>query len=306
MSRSTSSAAGDLTQHTTRLVSYALVAIFLMALDHRGHYLDRFHHTVRQITEPLLMAIDAPIRWVDDGSAWLQSTQTLLRENARLIETLRQQKAATLTLDALARENDELRALVGLDAAVGQAFITARVLSVDLNPFSHRLVIDRGRGDGLIPGLAVIDQGGLIGQVDSASAITASVILITDPDHALPVRVARTGDVTLAYGGGLDNNLSLPDLPMNVDLVPGDELVTSGLGGVFPPGLPVARVERVNRPEGQSFAVASASPWGQHDRSRFVMVVVDGTDDAPVPNDTLPEDPVDAPPDAGNEVMGNG
>lgn len=306
MSRSTPSAAGDLTQHTTRLVAYALVAIFLMALDHRGHYLDRFHHTVRQITEPLLMAIDAPIRWAGEAGVRLQSTETLLRENARLTQALRQQQAATLTLDALARENDELRALVGLDASVGQAFITARVLSVDLNPFSHRLVIDRGLGDGLIPGLAVVDQGGLIGQVDSVSAITASVILITDPDHALPVRVARTGDVTLAYGGGLDSNLSLPDLPMNVDLVPGDELVTSGLGGVFPPGLPVARVEQVNRPEGQSFAVASASPWGQHDRSRFVMVVVDGIDDAPVPNDTLPEDPVDAPPEAGSEVMGNG
>lgn len=311
MSRSTPSAAGDLTQHTTRLVSYALVAIFLMALDHRGHYLDRFHHTVRQITEPLLMAIDAPIRWAGDGSAWLQSTQTLLRENARLIETLRQQQAATLTLDALARENDELRALVGLDAAVGQAFITARVLSVDLNPFSHRLVIDRGRGDGLIPGLAVVDQGGLIGQVDSTSAITASVILITDPDHALPVRVARTGDVTLAYGGGLDNNLSLPDLPMNVDLVPGDELVTSGLGGVFPPGLPVARIERINRPEGQSFAVASASPWGQHDRSRFVMVVVEMTDDAAPPIEPLPEETFDeasdeASDEALDEVIGNG
>lgn len=311
MSRSTPSAAGDLTQHTTRLVSYALVAIFLMALDHRGHYLDRFHHTVRQITEPLLMAIDAPIRWAGDGSAWLQSTQTLLRENARLIETLRQQQAATLTLDALARENDELRALVGLDAAVGQAFITARVLSVDLNPFSHRLVIDRGRGDGLIPGLAVVDQGGLIGQVDSTSAITASVILITDPDHALPVRVARTGDVTLAYGGGLDNNLSLPDLPMNVDLEMGDELVTSGLGGVFPPGLPVARIERVNRPEGQSFAVASALPWGQHDRSRFVMVVVEMTDDATPPIEPLPEETFDeasdeASDEALDEVIGNG
>ncbi len=289
MSRSTPGAAGDLTQHTTRLVVYALLAIFLMALDHRGHYLDRFHHTVRQVTEPMLMAIDAPIQWMGHLSAWSQSTQALLKESARLEEALRQQQASVLTSDALARENDELRALLGLEASVGQEFITARVLSVDLSPFSHRFVIDRGRGDGLSSGLPVVDQGGLIGQVDSVSAMTASVILITDPDHALPVRVARTGDVTLAYGGGLENDLTLPDLPMNIDLEPGDELVTSGLGGIFPPGLPVARVERINQPEGQSFAVATATPRGQHDRSRFVIVVRNKTDgrssDEPLPED---------------------
>ena len=289
MSRSTSRAAGDLTQHTTRLVVYALLAIFLMALDHRGHYLDRFHHTVRQVTEPMLMAIDAPIQWMGHLSAWSQSTQALLKESARLEEALRQQQASVLTSDALARENDELRALLGLEASVGQEFITARVLSVDLSPFSHRFVIDRGRGDGLSSGLPVVDQGGLIGQVDSVSAMTASVILITDPDHALPVRVARTGDVTLAYGGGLESDLSLPDLPMNIDLEPGDELVTSGLGGIFPPGLPVARVERINRPEGQSFAVATATPRGQHDRSRFVIVVRNKTDGSPS-DEPLPED----------------
>lgn len=273
MSRSTSRAAGDLTQHTSRLVGYALVAIFLMALDHRGHYLDRFHEAVRHITEPVLLAIDAPIRWAGAGSDWLQSTQSLLQEKKDVNETLRQHQAAVLRLDALAEENKELRALLGLDAAAEQTFMTARVVSVDLNPFSHRVVIDRGRQHGLVAGLAVVDQAGLIGQIDTVTDVTASVILITDPDHALPVRVARTGDVTLAYGGGLDNDLSLPDLPMNVDLVVGDELITSGLGGVFPPGLPVGHIKALDRPEGQSFAVASATPLGQHDRSRFVMVI---------------------------------
>ena len=278
MSRSTSRAAGDLTQHTSRLVGYALVAIFLMALDHRGHYLDRFHQAVRNITEPVLLAIEAPIRWAGAGSDWLQSTQALLQQNQDLNEMLRQQQATVLRLDALAEENKELRALLNLNAAAEQEFITAGVVSVDLNPFSHRVVIDRGRRHGIVTGLAVVDQGGLVGQVDSVTDLTASVILITDPDHALPVRVARTGDVTLAYGGGLDNDLSLPDLPMNVDLIVGDELITSGLGGVFPPGLPVAHIKALDRPEGQSFAVASATPFGQHDRSRFVMVVKEPTE----------------------------
>ncbi len=320
MSRSTSRAAGDLTQHTSRLVGYALVAIFLMALDQRGQYLDRFHQAVRHLTEPVLLAIEAPIRWAGAGSDWLRSTQALLQQNEDLTETVRQQQAAALSLDALVEENKELRALLGLDAAAEQEFITARVISVDLNPFSHRVVIDRGQRHGIVTGLAVVDQGGLVGQVDTVTALTASVILITDPDHALPVRVARTADVTLAYGGGLDNDLSLPDLPMNMDLVIGDELITSGLGGVFPPGLPVARIEAIDRPEGQSFAVASATPFGQHDRSRFVMVVKEQRQtpepatetDEPSEADPLQVDsPETAPADGGEQstesaVSGNG
>jgi len=314
MSRSRSRAAGALTQQTSRLVAYALAAIFLMVLDYRGHYLERFHQTVRNVTEPMLLAIDAPLRWARVGADWMQSMDRLLQENARLTEALRQQETASLRLDALARENDELRALLSIDRAARQEFTTARVLSIDLDPFSHRVVINRGRRHGISTGLAVVDQGGLVGQVDSVTDLTASVILITDPDHALPVRVARTGDVTLAYGGGLDNNLTLPDLPMNVDLVAGDELETSGLGGVFPAGLPVARIEQIDRISGQSFAVASATPTGQHDRSAFVMVAreavqtpeVDagGEDDVEQPAES--ESPTLSEPPPEDEVTGSG
>jgi len=266
-------ATGDLSQHTARLVGYGLIAIFLMALDHQGRYLDRFHQVVREFSEPVLLALDAPSHWAEQMAKRWRSTEQLIDERNRLAEALRQQQANALTMAQLRRENEELRGLLALGQSIEDEFVSARVLSVDLNPFSHRLVINQGRRHGLTPAMAVVDQSGLIGQIDTVSQTTASVILITDPDHALPVRIARTGAITLAYGGGLDGDLSLPELPKNVDLVPNDVLESSGLGGVFPAGLPVGVITELIRPADQTFAKATAKPIGQHDRSRFVMVL---------------------------------
>src|SRR5699024_3515940 len=128
------------------------------------------------------------------------------------------------------------------------------------NTWAHRVVINRGRRDGLEAGQPVMDSFGLMGQVAEAGQSVAQVILISDPDHALPVRVQRTGLRTVAYGSGRINQLRLTDLPMNVDLQAGDMLVTSGLGGASMPGLPVAEVESVSRPVGEAFANAVVRP----------------------------------------------
>ena len=146
-------------------------------------------------------------------------------------------------------------------------------MSIDLNPWSHRVLINRGSRDGLATGQPVIDTRGVMGQIDEVGLNIAQIILISDPDHALPVRVQRTGLRTVAYGSGRINRLRLTDLPMNVDLVPGDTLVTSGLGGAFPAGLPVAEVESVSRPTGEAFARAAVRPLARLDRARHVLVV---------------------------------
>ena len=271
----TSSAhSGDLSQHTGRLLIYGLIALFLMAVDYRGGYLNRFHQITREFTEPVYLILEAPLQWQARLSQSFSDANQLIAERNVLQAQLYQQEASLLRMASLARENQELRQLLHLSQAIDDQFLTARVLAVDLNPFSHRLVINQGRVDGIQPGMAVVDQGGLIGQIDTVQATTSSVILITDPDHALPVRIARTGAVTLAYGGGLNGDLSLPDLPMNIDLQAGDALESSGLGGVFPAGLPVGVINMIDRPNGESFAVATAEPVGQHDRSRFVMVLM--------------------------------
>ena len=130
-----------------------------------------------------------------------------------------------------------------------------------------------GRSDGLLAGQPVMDGVGVLGQVDELGRHTAQVILISDPDHALPVRVQRTGLRTVAYGLGRVHMLRLTDLPMNVDLITGDVLLTSGLGGTFPAGLPVAEIVTVSRPQGEAFAQANARPLGRLDRASHVLIV---------------------------------
>ena len=277
--------AGDSNQQILRLIGYLMLAIFLMSWDHRANHLDRFHAVVSELAQPLYLLIDLPIDGLIRVSQWAEQTDALLEDNQRLAEQLRQQQTDLLRLEFLEEENRALRALLDLSQSRRLNATTARVRRIDLNPFSHRLVIDRGRLDGVQMGQPVLDRAGLIGQIDRVSATSSTMILITDPDHALPVRIARTGLVTLAYGGGLNADLSLPDLPMNVDVEPGDQLITSGLGGVFPAGLPVATITAIDRPAGENFARAQAVPEGAYDRARFVLVLsdtvetVDGTND---------------------------
>jgi rod shape-determining protein MreC len=186
---------------------------------------------------------------------------------------LRESHARLLLLEELGRENAELRELLGASASLDLEFQTAEMRQIDLHPYSHRVVINRGRRHGIEPGQAVVDARGVVGQVDEAMLSSAKVILLSDPDHALPVRVERTRLRTIAYGSGRTGELRLTDLPMNVDLEPGDRLLTSGLGGRFPSGLPVAEVTSIERPSGEAFAVATARPLANMDGARHLLVL---------------------------------
>ncbi|QKK03759.1 MAG: rod shape-determining protein MreC [Pseudomonadota bacterium] len=264
-----------------RLMFYGLLAIVLMALDFRGGYVDRLHRYGLLAVEPAFMLIDAPFVLARRLGDELRERDALLRQIDALEQEQRQRRAALALLDELARENAELRALLDASERVELQFKAAELMSVDLNPWSHRVLINRGSRDGLAAGMAVMDGQGVIGQIDDVARHAAQVILISDPDHALPVRVRRTGLRTVAYGSGRVGRLRLTDLPMNVDLEPDDVVVTSGLGGIFPAGLPVARVDRVERPPGEAFARADLQPLGRLDRARHLLVVM--------PQDSTPE-----------------
>ena len=267
------SLSGEISQTFLRFCVYVIFAVTLMALDHRGQYLKSFHALVREATSPVLMTIQAPVVWFGRAQLWSQGMQTLIEERDRLRVQVAQLEAQQLEHTQLRSENEELKTLVGLTQQLSVDYLTAKVVSVDLNPFAHRVFVDVGSRDGVSEALAVVDKSGLIGQVDSVANASASVILITDPDHALPVRIARTGQVTVAYGGGLNSDLRMADLPMNVDLVEGDLVLTSGLGGVFPAGLPVAQISGIQRLENQTFALATATPLAELERSSFVVVL---------------------------------
>jgi rod shape-determining protein MreC len=268
-----STSGGDLAARTARLMVYALLSTILMVLDYRGGYLAELRNRAAVVVEPVLLAIEAPFAFGRRMGEELRSRHELQGRIATLEHELRRQDAALVMLEEYASENAELRRLLEARQRIAVRFQAAELMSIDLNPYSHRVMINRGRRDGLEEGQPVIDADGVIGQIDRVAYNSAQVILISDPDHALPVRVRRTDLRTVAYGTGQINALRLTDLPMNVDLEPGDVLATSGLGGVFPPGLPVAEIRTVTRRAGEPFARAEARPLGRLDRARHVLVV---------------------------------
>ncbi|MFW5815959.1 MAG: rod shape-determining protein MreC [Wenzhouxiangella sp.] len=284
----------ELAGRTSRLMIYALLAIILMTLDYRGRLVEQIRHQAGLVVEPAVLLIESPFRLADSIRSALRGRDQLLNEIAELRSLLAESSARLLLLEELRRENLELRQLLTASKQPQVTFYPAEIRQIDLNPFSHRVVINRGQRDGVESGQAVIDAYGVVGQVDEVFLHSAWVVLLTDPDHALPVAVERTGVRTIAYGSGLNTELRLNDLPMNVDLESGDRLVTSGLGGAFPAGLPVAEVVDVSRTVGEAFARARLRPLGRLDRSRHLLVLESAQPPAP---EALPDDNAAAVPD---------
>ena len=176
-------------------------------------------------------------------------------------------------LTALEAENARLRALLDARTRARDEVRVAEIMAVDTNSYDHSLVIAIGRRDGVYDGQAIVDADGVVGQVIKAGIMTAQAILISDPDHALPVVVNRNGLRTIAVGTGEIDRLDLPNLPNNADIRAGDLLVTSGLGGAFPAGYPVAIVDAVTRMPQEPFARVTATPAAALDQVREVMLI---------------------------------
>ena len=152
-------------------------------------------------------------------------------------------------------------------------FQFAELVSVDLDPFSHKVVVNRGALDGVHTGQAVIDGAGVMGQVENVHPHFSTIRLISDPNHALPVQINRTGLRTIAFGSGETGALKMPGVPRQADVREGDLVVTSGLGNRFPGGYPVAIISRINRQEGQTFVLVEATPLAALDRGREVLLI---------------------------------
>ena len=147
------------------------------------------------------------------------------------------------------------------------------MIRVDLDPFSHKVWIDRGSEQGVTEGQAVIDGRGIVGQVENVHRYASTVRLISDPDHALPVQINRTGLRTVAFGTGDTSHLLMPNVPLQADVGEGDMIVTSGLGDRFPPGFPAGEVARVERNSGDTFAIVYVRPYAALDRGREVLLI---------------------------------
>lgn len=244
-----------------------------MTVDHRLHYLEAVRSALSTALLPLQYAVDLPVsagHWL--GSS-LEARSSLLEENRRLRESQLLLESRLQTLTALENENQRLRQLLQSSEQIRQEVLIAELYAVDLDPFKHQIMLNKGSNDGVHEQQPVIDAHGVVGQVTHVSPLSSTVLLITDASHALPVTVERTGLRTIALGTGNLERLALPHLPNTADVQVGDLLLTSGLGGRFPAGYPVARIEQIERDPSRPFADISARPTAHLDRAREVLLI---------------------------------
>lgn len=259
-----------------RFLLLASLSLFLLIADQRSDYLDAVRKTLGAAVYPLRIAVDAPIslwRWVEETT---RSRNELVMELSRLETERLITRARLQRYAALESENARLRAMLEAKRRVRDRVQVAGIMSVSSNPFRHVLIIDKGTRDGVFEGQAMIDADGVVGQIIEAGLLSSQGLLISDPDHALPVQVNRSGLRTIAVGTGEYGRLDLPFLPNNADIQEGDLLVTSGLGGAFPPGYPVGTVGSVVRLPQNPFADVSARPAASLGQVQEVMLIWPG------------------------------
>jgi len=252
---------------------FVALSVVLMTMDHRQEHIESLRAGLSVVVYPLQMIVELP------GAAWgwfresLATRRQLQEENASLHTQILMLKAQTQKLQSLEVENIRLRELLDSSFQVGQKILVAELLSANLDPYQHQIVINKGDLDKIYQGQPLLDANGVMGQVVHVGPYTSTALLITDTSHAIPVQVNRNGIRTIAIGSGTINRLELPYLSNNADVRPGDLLTTSGLGGKFPPGYPVAVIEAVVHDPGQTFAHVTATPTARLDRSREVLLV---------------------------------
>ena len=263
-----------------RVLALMALSLLLMMLDHRQHHLDTVRRVIGAAVYPIQVIVDAPFRlweWLAESTA---DRNELQLEVGRLQAERLLTRARLQQLTALQAENDRLRDLLEARTQIRDEIRVAKIMAVDANPYRHNIVIDIGSSDGVYDGQAIIDADGVIGQVLKTGLATSQAILISDPSHALPVEVNRNGLRTIANGTGEFDRLDLPFLPNNADIRVGDLLVTSGLGGAFPAGYPVAVVSSVNRIPQAPFADVTAVPSSALDQVREIMLIWSANDAA--------------------------
>jgi rod shape-determining protein MreC len=264
-----------------RFLLLAIVCIALMLLDRREQHLVRVRQALSVVVHPVRVVVDLPFSTWQSMRETFAARDALIAENQQFRRERLETESRLQRLEALERENARLRVLLDSTARVNSRALVAEILSVDLDPYRQRLDLNRGLVDDVFVGQALIDAQGVVGQVVRVGPLTSEAVLITDADHAVPVSVNRNGLRTIAVGTGDSGRLRLPYLTNNADIAVGDLLISSGLGGVFPAGYPVARVLEVNRRPDQPFAEIIAEPASSLDREREVLLVWNAAEEAP-------------------------
>jgi rod shape-determining protein MreC len=256
-----------------RLLAYLALACVLIVLDHRGGWLSQARQQAQLFVQPLWAVAGWPGQVVDSISDDAGTRSSLIAENRRLRNALLVSGARIARLQAATADNERMRGMLGVVQRGSLDVQLAPILDIDLDPTRQRLVLDAGSSDGVRVGQVVIDAGGVVGQVIAVTPMHSTALLLTDPDHALPVAVLRNGVRLVAYGTGRSDRLALASIPLSSDVKVGDVVVTSGLGQRFPAGFPVGTISALRPDDSRAFLVGDVTPAAQLDRGRDVLLL---------------------------------
>ncbi|MFT5879203.1 MAG: rod shape-determining protein MreC [Moritella sp.] len=257
---------------------FAVVASFtLIIFDSKFDSFVNIRLYLNSAVSPLIYAADIPNEMIKGVSKSVISRRDLQTRVKEQEEQLFLQQTQLLEFEHLKKENQRLRALLNSPVHADNRKLVAEIMTVNSDPFSLQVVVNKGALDGVYIGQAVLNEQGVVGQIVDVSATTSRILLISDVTHGIPVRVQRNDIRAIANGNGELNSLSLPYVPHSTDIQVGDALVTSGLGGVFPEGYPVATITEFTYQMGQPYARVEAKPVVSLERIRYVLLIWDET-----------------------------
>lgn len=267
----------------SRMVFYCALSIIFMAADARLNYLSQVRQAFIAALHPFEMAANAPSEWVRDVQKYFSAHNKLLQENYVLKQQAFEYQVSLQRLNTIQAENDHLRHLLNGNISVHPKAILGEISHMGRDPFTHVVVVNRGSQHKIKAGQAVVDSKGVIGQVTRVYPFTSEVTLITDKELSIPIQIERNQLRAIAFGAG-NNTLDIPFLPTNVDIKVGDKLVTSGIDGVYPAGLAVATVTKIQQnPESPFAKIVSTPVAGVSNHLQLLLLTLPETKEAVVP-----------------------
>lgn len=257
----------------TKLIIFVVLSFILLINDQRNNYLSILRNSIAIAIYPLQSAVEIPSRLTDWFDLRIKSKEILIQENQNLLSQQKINSSILQRYESLEQENERLKQILNAASNLDNKVEITRIISVNVNPYRHTIVIDKGERDGVYEGQVLLGTDGVIGQILHTNFLTSEAILISDSDHALPVEINRNGLRTIVLGNGSYTKLDVPYIPNNADIEIGDLLVTSGLGGKFPSGYPVAKVDFIESDLSEQFYKVSAKPIAYLNQVREVMLL---------------------------------
>lgn len=260
----------------TQFIAYSAVALFLMVADARFNVVEPVRQVVSTVLYPVQWAMVQPMRFFAGGASYFDDLDSAKAEAQEARQSMLAMAQRATQSDQLLQENEQLRQLLELRDRVTVPAKAAQVIYDTPDPYTRRVVVDKGQVAGVLPGSPVIDERGVLGQVTRVQPFLSEVRLLVDRDQAIPVLNQRTGERSVAYGDPSSlrgDGIELRFMPSNADVKEGDLLTTSGVDGVYPSGLPVAKVTRVERRADSAFARIYCEPVARLQGARHVMLL---------------------------------